>query len=48
MQDYLDDLKYDVAGDNYEATIEYHDHQEYEVKDYTHDNDYPESDYGTL
>ena len=48
MDSYFDDLKYDVTGDNYEDSYEYHDHQEYTVDDYTHDHDYNEYDYGDL
>ena len=44
MADYLDDLKYDVMGDNYEESYEYHDSDN---TDYI-DHSYPEYDYGEL
>ena len=46
MTEYLDDLKYDVMGDNYQESYEYQDHEEY-TADYA-DHDYPEYDYGEL
>ena len=45
MDEYLDDLKYDVMGDPYEESYEYHDYQKSE--DYI-DHSYPEYDYGEL
>ena len=55
MGDYLDDLKYDVVGDNVQDSSEYHTHEETtevvgdgeDGDDYI-DHSYPEYDYGEL